>query len=81
MKHWAATLIALLCFFALSAQQRHVTPIDSSEDLRPVTKEELEQMILDKELFIKLFSLFNSMSKRGKYVTIETLIMNLLEEE
>ena len=46
-----------------------------------MTKEELEQMILDKELFIKLFSLFNSMSKRGKYVTIETLIMNLLEEE
>ena len=46
-----------------------------------MSKEELEQMILDKELFIKLFSLFNSMSKRGKYVTIETLIMNLLEEE
>ena len=46
-----------------------------------MTKEELEQMILDKELFIKLFSLFNSMSKRGKYVTIETLIMKLLEEE
>ena len=46
-----------------------------------MTKEELDQMILDKELFIKLFSLFNSMSKRGKYVTIETLIMNLLEEE
>ena len=46
-----------------------------------MTKEELEQMILDKELFIKLFSLFNSMSKRGKYVTIETLIMNLLKEE
>ena len=46
-----------------------------------MTKEELEQMILDKELFIKLLSLFNSMSKRGKYVTIETLIMNLLEEE
>ena len=46
-----------------------------------MTKEELEQMILDKELFIKLFSLFNSMSKRGKYVTIETLIMYLVEEE
>ena len=45
------------------------------------SKEEIEQMILDKELFIKLFSLFNSMSIRGKYVTIETLIMNLLEEE
>ena len=46
-----------------------------------MTKEELEQMILDKELFIKLFSLFNTMSKRGKYVTIETLIMIYLEEE
>ena len=45
-----------------------------------VSKEEIEQMILDKELFIKLFALFNSMSERGKYVTIETLIMNLLEE-
>ena len=46
-----------------------------------MTKEELEQMILDKELFIKLFSLFDRMSKRGKYVTIETLIMIYLEEE
>ena len=46
-----------------------------------MTKEELEQMILDKELFIKLFSLFDNMSKRGKHVTIETLIMYLIEEE
>ena len=46
-----------------------------------MTKEELEQIILDKELFIKLFSLFDSMSKRGKHVTIETLIMYLVEEE
>ena len=46
-----------------------------------MTKEELEQMILDKELFIKLFSLFDNMSKRGKHVTIETLIMYLVEEE
>ena len=45
-----------------------------------MTKEELEQMILDKELFIKLFSLFNTMSKRGKYVTIETLITILIKE-
>ena len=42
--------------------------------------EELEQMLLDKELFIKLLSLFEKMSKRGKHVTIETLIMILLEE-
>ena len=46
-----------------------------------MTKEEVEQMNLDKELFIKLFSLFNSMSKRGKHTTIETLIMYLVEEE
>ena len=46
-----------------------------------MTKEELKQMILDKELFIKLFSLFDRMSKRGKHVTIETLIMYLVEEE
>ena len=46
-----------------------------------ITKEELEQMILDKELFIKLFPLFNSMSKRGKDVTIETLLMYWLKEE
>lgn len=45
-----------------------------------ISKEELEQMILDKELFIKLFALFKSMSERGKFVTIETLIMDLLEE-
>ena len=46
-----------------------------------MTKEELEQMILDKELFIKLFTLFNSMSKRGKDATIETLLMYWLKEE
>ena len=46
-----------------------------------MTKEVLEQVILDKELFIKLFPLFDSMSKRGKHVTIETLIMHLIEEE
>ena len=46
-----------------------------------MTKEELEQMILDKELFIKLFSLFNSMSKRGKDATIKTLLMYWLKEE
>ena len=46
-----------------------------------MSKEELEQMMLDKELFIKVFSLFDSMSKRGKHVTIETLIMYLVEEE
>ena len=46
-----------------------------------MTKEELEQMLLDKELFLKVFSLFDSMSKRGKKTTIDTLIMHLLMEE
>ena len=46
-----------------------------------VSKEEIEQMLIDRDLFLNLNVLFNSMSKRGKYVTIETLIMNLLEEE
>ena len=46
-----------------------------------LSKEEIEQMILDKELFIKLFSLFNSMSKRGKDATIETLLMYWLKED
>ena len=45
-----------------------------------MTKEELEQMILDKELFIKLFSLFESMSKKGQNATIETLITYVLKE-
>ena len=43
--------------------------------------EELEQMLLDKELFVKLFTLFNSMSKRGKDATIETLLMYWLKED
>ena len=43
--------------------------------------EELEQMLLDKELFIKLFSLFENMSLRGKQATIETLIIYLVKEE
>ena len=46
-----------------------------------MTKEELEQMILDKELFIKLFPLFSSMSKRGQDATISTLIRFYIEEE
>ena len=46
-----------------------------------MTKEELEQMLLDKELFLKVFSLFENMSKRGKDTTIETLVMYMLKEE
>ncbi len=45
-----------------------------------LTKEELEQMRKDKDLFIKLLPIFENMSNRGKEVTIETLIMCLLEE-
>ena len=46
-----------------------------------LTKEEMEQMLIDKELFIKLFPLFDCMSKRGKDATIETLLMYWLKEE
>ena len=52
------------------------------EKILGISKEVAEQVILDKELFIKLFPLFDSMSQRGKYVTIETLLMYLdLEKE
>ena len=43
--------------------------------------EELEQMLLDKELFLKVFPLFENMSKRGKHATVETLLMYLVKEE
>ena len=43
--------------------------------------EELEQMLLDKELFLKVFSLFENMSKRGKHATVETLLIYLVKEE
>ena len=45
-----------------------------------ISNEELEQWKIDSELFKALFPLFNSMSKRGKHVTIETL-MYLVKEE
>ena len=45
-----------------------------------LSKEELEQVLLDKELFLQLYSLFENMSKRGKHVTIETLITILIME-
>ena len=50
------------------------------EKIIELTKEEKEQMLIDKELFLKLFTLFNSMSKRGKDATIETLLMYWLKE-
>ena len=38
-------------------------------------------MHLDKELFLKVFSLFENMSKRGKHATVESLLIYLVEEE
>ena len=46
-----------------------------------LTKEEIEQMLIDKDLFMKLFPLFDCMSKRGKDTTIQTLLMYMLKEE
>ena len=38
-----------------------------------LTKEEGEEMLIDSELFIRLFSLFEKMSKGGQHATISTL--------
>ena len=46
-----------------------------------LTKEEGEKMLIDSELFIRLFSLFEKMSKRGQDATISTLIRFYIEEE
>ena len=47
-----------------------------------LTKEELEQRKVDRELFGLLFILFDSMSRIGKVTTIDTLLMSLdLEKE
>ena len=46
-----------------------------------LTKEEQEQQMVDMKLFGLLFPLFDSMSKRGKETTIDTLIMYLLMED
>ena len=45
------------------------------------TKKESEQRIIDMELFALLFPVFDSMSKIGKEVTIDTLILSLKMEE
>ena len=50
------------------------------EKLFELTKEEQEQMKKYKDVFIKLLPIFENMSNRGKEVTIETLLMCLLEE-
>lgn len=46
-----------------------------------LAKEECEEMLIDRELFIRLFSLFEKMSKRGQDATISTLIRFYIEEE
>ena len=46
-----------------------------------LSQEEIDEMVIDSELFIKLFSLYEKMSKRGKQATIDTLIMFLIKEE
>lgn len=43
-------------------------------------KEEGEEMLIDTELFIRLLSLFEKMSKRGQDATISTLIKFYIEE-
>ena len=45
-----------------------------------LTKEEGEEMLIDSELFIRLFSLVEKMSKRGHDATISTLIRFYIEE-
>ena len=52
------------------------------KNLSELTKEEVEQRKVDRELFGLLFILFDSMSTIGKVTTIDTLLMYLdLEEE
>ena len=47
---------------------------------KELTREEIEEMIIDKELFMKIFRLFTYMSKRGKDATVQTLLSFLIEE-
>ena len=45
-----------------------------------ISIEELEETIIDKELFMKIFRLFTHMSKRGKDATVQTLLSFLMKE-
>ena len=45
-----------------------------------LTKEEGEEILIDSELFIRLLSLFEKMSKVGQDATISTLIRFYIEE-
>ena len=54
------------------------------EKLFELTKKELEQQRVDRELFKSLFPIFDSMSRIGQLTTLDTLIMYLdleLEKE
>ena len=52
------------------------------EKIIELTKEELEQRKVDRDLFGLLLLIFDSMSQRGKHVTLDTLLMYLdLEKE
>ena len=46
-----------------------------------LTKEELEQRKVDRDLFGLLFLIFDSMSRRGQVTTLDTLSMYLEKEE
>ena len=52
-------------------------------NLYELSKEEIEadKMLKDTKLFMRLLPLFENMSKRGKYVTVETLLTYLVKEE
>ena len=47
---------------------------------KELTREEIEEMLIDQELFMKIFRLFTHMSKRGKDATVQTLLSFLIEE-
>lgn len=47
---------------------------------KKISEKELKTWLSDADLFIKILPIFENMSKRGKEVTIETLVMCLLEE-
>ena len=52
------------------------------KNLSELTKEEIEQRKVDRELFGLLFILFDSMSRIGQVTTIDTLLLCLdLEKE
>ena len=47
---------------------------------KKISYEELKTKLNDYELFIRLLPLFESMSKRGKDATLESLMIYMIEE-